>query len=100
MLLDTQSTLVNAGHGQSLLNMSQKLKNNFFYVVCIYDLLDLALYIALLYLLFTEYYSVLYLNPKSATDDVPSAETFSVVLLEPPVPPRSKTSPEGSPQQR
>ena len=52
--------------------------------------------------LFTEYYSVLYLNPKSATDDVPFAETLSVVLLElePPEPPRSKTSPEGSPQQR
>ena len=46
------------------------------------------------------YYSVSYGKVKSAEEEDPSAETLSVVLIPEPRPPRSKTSPEGSDQQR
>ena len=47
------------------------------------------------------YYNIRYFNLKSNEEDEPSAETLSVVpLLDLLRPPRSRTSPEGSPQQR
>ena len=44
-------------------------------------------------------YIVVYANAKSNEEDEPSAETLSVVVR-PSQPPKSRTSPEGSPQQR
>ena len=44
------------------------------------------------------YYAVTYGKVKSAEEEDPSAEIFSVVVREP-LPPNSKTSPEGSDQQ-
>ena len=44
------------------------------------------------------YYSVSYRKVKPAEEEDPSAETFSVVVKEP-LPPISKTSPDGSDQQ-